>query len=156
MSCFLPRQLGGLNLVSIQTLIKVKRVQWVIRCLKEPTEQPWAKLIENYLRSLDNDFDIDFFALKVTDSADLIKRTKIPEFYKDCILYFQELLRIASVRHENEIVWCNNKFKFNGKVFQFKHWSNQGIRLVGDLYSNGVLSERMIKSKLTYKSGIFF
>ena len=154
--CFLPRDLGGLNMVNIQALIKVKRIQWIIRCLKESTGQPWAKLIENYLRSLDNEFNIDFFALKVTDSADSIKKAKIPDFYKECILSFQELLRIASVRHENEIVWCNDKFKFNGKVLQFKHWSNRGLKLLGDLYSNGVLSKELIKSKLTKKSGIFF
>ena len=61
-----------------------------------------------------------------------------------------------SVRHENEIVWCNDKFKFNKKVFQFKHWSTQGIKLLGDLYCNGTLSKQMIESKLTKKSGIFF
>ena len=154
--CFLPRDLGGLNIVNIETLIKVKRIQWVIRCLKETTGQPWAKLIENYLRCLDNDFNIDFFALKVTDSADSVKKVNIPDFYKECILSFQELLRTASIRHDNEIVWCNDKFKFNGKVLQFKHWSTQGLQLLGDLYKDGALSKQLIKSKLTKKSGIFF
>ena len=154
--CFLPRELGGLNLVNIRTLIKVKRVQWIIRCLKETTGQPWAKLIENYLRSLDNIFDIDFFALKVTDSAELVKKAKIPEFYKECILCFQELMRIGSIRQENEIIWCNDRFRFNGKVLQFKHWSTRGLKLLGDLYEDGRLSKDMIKSHLTRKSGIFF
>ena len=154
--CFLPREMGGLNVVNIRALIKVKRVQWVIRCLKESTGQPWAKLIENYLRTLDNIFDIDFFALKVTDSSELIKKANIPEFYKESVLFFQELMRIGMVRKENEIIWCNDKFKFNGKVLNFNHWSKNGLKLLGDLYENGVLSKDLIKSQLTKKSGIFF
>ena len=130
--CFLPRELGGLNVVNIRALIKVKRVQWIIRCLKEPTGQPWAKLIENYLRSLDNIFDIDFFALKVTDSSELIEKANIPDFYKESLLYFQELMRIGSIRHENEIIWCNDRFKFNGKVLEMKHWSTrQWFEIIG-------------------------
>ena len=113
-------------------------------------------MIENYLRSLDNEFGIDFFALKVTDSADMIREINIPDFYKECILCYQELMRIGSIRHENEIVWCNDRFKFDGKVLKFKHWSNCGLKLLGDLYENGSLSKDMIKTCLKKRSGIFF
>ena len=154
--CFLPREHGGLNVVDIKTLIKVKRVQWVIRCLKDQTGQPWSKLIENYLRCLDNVFGIRFFALKVTDSSDLIKNAMIPRFYKECIDYFQELCRIGSIRHDNEIVWCNDKYKFRGKTLSIGHWSRSGFKLIGDFYENGSLNDNYIKSSLSFKSGFFF
>ena len=154
--CFLPKEEGGLNMVDIKTLIKVKRVQWIIRCLKDHSGQPWSKLIENYLRCLDNTFDIRFFTLKVTDSSDIIKNAKIPLFYKECINFFQELRRIGGMRHDNEIVWCNDRYKFLGKTVSMGHWSKSGFKLIGDLYKDGVLCENSIKEKLSIKSGFFF
>ena len=55
--------MGGLGLVDLPTLIKVKRVIWVIRTLKDRHGQSWSKLIENYLRCLDNKFGVKFFSL---------------------------------------------------------------------------------------------
>ena len=46
--CYLPRAMGGLNMVNLKALIKVKRVQWIIRCLKEDKGSIWSKLIENF------------------------------------------------------------------------------------------------------------
>ena len=37
--CMLPRNQGGLGLVDIGTIVKVKRVIWVIRTLEENTTQ---------------------------------------------------------------------------------------------------------------------
>ena len=73
--CTLPRKLGGLNLVDINILQKVRRINWVIRSLKENRGENWSKLVENYLRCLDNQFGIKLFALKVTDSCELIKKS---------------------------------------------------------------------------------
>ena len=83
--CMLPSNQGGLGLVDLGTLVKVKRVMWVIRTLKENTAQNWARLIENYLRCLDNKFGVEYYALKVTDSSDIISDQNIPQFYKECI-----------------------------------------------------------------------
>ena len=58
--CTLPRKLGGLNLVDINIIEKVRRINWVIRMLKEDKGENWSKLVENYLRCLDNQFGIKF------------------------------------------------------------------------------------------------
>ena len=150
--------MGGLNMINLRALIKVKRVQWIIRCLKEDHGQIWSKLIENFLRCLDNISDIDFFALKVFDSTDLLKKADIPDFYKECIRSFQELLRISKIRDENqdELIWCNDRYTFLGKPFIIKHWSKNGIHMLSDIYREGSLNENLIKSKLRQKANFFF
>ena len=54
----MPRKLGGLGLVDIRILEKVKRINWILRFLKEKDGQDWSKLIENYLRCLDNQYRV--------------------------------------------------------------------------------------------------
>ena len=154
--CFLPKELGGLGVPSVDILVKVKRIQWIIRFLKSDIEQNWSQLIENYLRCLDNMFAIDYFCLKVTDSSDLISSANIPYFYKECINSFQELLRIGSIRESNEIIWSNDRYKFDNKTLNFKHWSKCNIKTMSDLYHEGSLQEAYLLQKLSFKAGFFF
>lgn len=156
--CFLPKHMGGLNIVNIDALVKTKRVQWVIRALKDEKGETWARLIENYLRCLDNDFDIEFFALKVTDSAYLTHSKKIPRFYMECIDNFQELLRISlQNKCKNSIIWCNDEYRFNGIPFFFKHWSKSGFKVINDLYdSDGNILQDAIHNQLIRKAGFIF
>ena len=154
--CYMPKSIGGLGLADLNILIKVKRINWIIRVLKQDDEQSWAKLIENYLRCLDSQFRVKFFALKVTDSIDLINKTRIPLFYKECLKYFQELVRIAKVSEVEELLWCNHKYTVNGKPMTFKHWSRDGILRPSQLYTRGILDPIQILRKLTHKAGFFF
>ena len=154
--CTLPRRLGGLGLVDVNIIIKVKRINWVIRALKDQEGQNWAKLIENYIRCLDNKFDIELFSLKVTDATDLIDKATIPQFYKECLKFFQELLRIAKVSQSEEILWCNHKHTFNGKPLSFGHWSKSGIRKPNQLYNDNNLDRRPLFDRLRYKAGFIF
>ena len=146
--CYLPKNLGGLNMIDLEKVIKVKRVNWIIRFLKESNGQSWSRLIENYVRCLDNSFDIEFFCLKVTDSSDLIDKAKIPKFYKECIRCFQELLRIGRISHQNSILWCNHELLFSNKPLCFKSWSKAGIKTISDVYSQQQLNSGEIKRKL--------
>ena len=105
----LPRHMRGLGLTDLKTLVKVKRVNWIIRTLKDRSNQAWSKLIENYLRCLDNEFGIKFFTLKVTDSSDKIDSLNIPVFYKECIKYFQEMCKNArNITETDDIIWDNH------------------------------------------------
>ena len=155
--CTLPRYMGGLGLTDLKTVIKVKRVKWIIRVLKECRGQNWSKLIENYLRCLDNEFGIKFFTLKVDDSSDMIKPLIIPMFYKDCINYFQEMCRIARYKvNEDEIIWCNNAHRFNGQTLKMSHWARAGIINKSHLYKDGKLDEQGLYNRLKYKAGFIF
>ena len=156
--CSLPRSVGGLNIVNMEILIKTKRIRWVIRALQDKNNQPWAKLMENYLRCLDNKFDILFFSLKVSDSTELInnKNMRIPTFYKECIQAFQELNRLALESSINEIAWCNDKYKFRNKPLTLKHWAKSGIKLVGDLYEEGAIKINRLRNQLRHKAAFLF
>ena len=154
--CTLPIKMGGLGLVDINILEKVKRIKWVIRALKDNNGETWSKLVENYLRCLDNQFGIKLFALKVTDSRDLIRRAKIPQFYKECIIFFQELNKIARVSLKEELIWCNDKIRFRNKPLTFFHWARDKIFRPSQLYKNGQLFFRGIWDKLTHRAGFSF
>ena len=156
--CKLPPEMGGLGLIDIEILIKVKRIQWIVRVLKDETNQNWSKLIENYLRCLDNKYGINLFTLKVTDANDEVKNCRIPTFYKECIMYFGNLCQIAKdADKELEIIWCNANYKFNNKPLNFSHWARSGIFLKSHLYDeNGNLDETTIKRKLTHKANFMF
>ena len=124
-------------------------INWIIRFLKESNGQSWSRLIENYVRCLDNLFDIEFFSLKVTDSSELIDNAKIPAFYKECIRCFQELLRLGRVSHRNNILWCNHELLFLNKPLCFTSWSKSGIKTISDVYSQQHLNSGEIRRKLT-------
>ena len=154
--CTLPRILGGLGLVDVNIIIKVKRINWVLRAIKNQEGQNWAKLIENYIRCLDNTFNIQFFSLKVTDATDLIDKANIPLFYKECLKFFQQLMRIAHVNQSEEIIWCNHKYTFNGKPLSFGHWSKSGILKPSQLYTENNLERKPLFDQLRYKAGFIF
>ena len=154
--CYLPRDKGGLGIPNLQTLVKVKRIRWVIRLLKEDSEQHWSKLMENYLRCLDNKFGIFLFSLKVTDSSELLKNVPIPDFYKECILCFQEVLRKGKFNNKNGIIWCNVNHKFKNQVLSIPHWSRSGIKVVSDLYSSNILDSQSLRNKITHQAGFQF
>ena len=154
--CYLPKQLGGLNLVDIKILEKVKRINWVIRFLKDDTGQTWAKLSENYFKCLDARFGVNLFSLKVNDAAEIIKNARIPIFYKECIIYFQELLNIARVNLREEFIWCNAKYKFNNKTLKMAHWARDGILRPSQLYTNGKLDPINIARQLTHQASFIF
>lgn len=154
--CYLPRNQGGLGLADLETVIKAKRIKWIIRALSNQDGQNWAKLIENYIRCLDNKFGVDFFTLKVTDSSDLVGASEIPPFYKECITNFQELLDKGGEPHKHDIIWCNKAHTFQGKPLTFSHWSRSGIVTINDLYTNNTLNSAQIANKVHPKSGFIF
>ena len=154
--CTLPRNLGGLGLVDVNIIIKVKRINWIIRVLKDDGIQAWSKLIESYLRCLDNQFSIKLFALKVTDSSELTKKASIPLFYKECLNCFQELSKIARVEGPEEFIWCNHRYLLNNKPISYSSWSRDGINRPSHLYNNGILDPVSILNRLTHRAGFFF
>ena len=76
----------------------------------------------------------------------------------ECIDYFQEMLQL-SLKTENKdcIIWCNDKYRFNGIPLFFKHWSKSGFKVLSDLYDlNGDLANDVIHDHLIRKAGFIF
>ena len=152
--CVLPRHLGGLGLLDVSIMAKVKKIMWIIRYLKAEQDENWVILATKYLKCLD--LNVHLGSLKVYDSSDSLKSKNIPQFYKDCVLSFQELCRKARVRNKDDIIWFNNMLNFNGKPMILGHWAKTGILTIQDLMKNGSIDEGGIHQKLTHKAGLFF
>ena len=149
--CTLPRDMGGLGMTDVFGINQGKE-NWIYITCSKKSEEEWTTLALKYIRCLDNDFGIQFFSLQSLDTAELIKKKSIPTFYnKKCIIFFQELCRKSMVikEDENEIIWGNNAFKFNGTPLYFKHWSKVGIAHISDIMKNGQLDEYGIYKKIT-------
>ena len=61
-------------MIDLPTVLKVKRIQWVIRVLKGHNDDNWKILPLQYFKCLDKYFGMDFFALRVTMATDLINK----------------------------------------------------------------------------------
>ena len=156
--CIQPKRSGGLGMVDIHTIIKVKRIQWIIRLLKADEMESWTWLPLKYIKSFDNLFDIQCFVLQTSNTRKLVEDSSIPKFYKDCILYFQELTRKGKCTQnmDNEILWGNHKFQFNNEPLMFQHWAKSGIKYVKDIIKDGELISNEFYDKLLYKAGYMF
>ena len=86
----------------------------------------------------------------------MLKTVKIPDFYKACISCFQELCIKGKNNGNDDIIWCNNAYRFQGNTLMFTHWSRAGIITKSQLYNNGELSEQEIYNKLNQKAGFMF
>ena len=141
--CMLPRLSGGINLPDFQTIVKVKRIKMLVNMLKSEGKETWGKIGIEYFKCLDSLYKIDMFALRVDDSYDDIMNSQIPQFYKECLLYFQEFCRCGRVKKdcENEIIWCNKSLTFLNSPLSYKHWSKNGIQFISDLIANSSIRD---------------
>lgn len=157
--CQLPRNMGGLNFPNLEDIVKVKRVKMLINILKGDINETWCIMPLTYFKCLDTMYNVEYFALKVDDSEIDIKQTKIPVFYQECILAFQELCRKGKSydQNEDEIIWCNSKLKINGMSFRLKHWSKSGIQHISDIVKGNTFLDSEIKKKhKTHKANFEF
>ena len=153
--CYLPKSLGGLGLPNYDLIVKASRVKMVIDIMND--ELSWNIIARRHFSFLDHKFDICNFALLVDNSTELIDRSDIPEYYKSCLLAFQELNRKGRIPLENSIIWCNELVKFNNNILAYAHWSKSGMRYLSDIFTNGILHDRdSIKNRLRNKAGFIF
>jgi hypothetical protein len=152
--CTLPRNLGGLEMFDLYMAIKAQRIQWLKRILQGDCNEKWKAIALESMKCLDARFGIQFFALKVTDSSQFLDKVRIPIFYKNIILDLQELRR--KTENHNQIIWCNNRIKFNGKPLAFTHWAKSGIVYVSEVTVNGKIREEYIREKLVNKASYIF
>jgi len=108
------------------------------------------------MKCMDNDLGREHSAIRVYDSTQVIKTKKIPVFYKECILAFQELSRVSRKRNSSDILWFNDLFKCNGMPLFFKHWVRSGITSIQDLIQDGQINENAVFQKLSHKAGFIF
>ena len=151
--CQIPRNSGGLNLPSIDIVIKVRRIKMLVNIIS--SVESWSIFARNFITSFDNMYGtcMPYITLCVTDSTVDIKKSNIPHFYKECLLAFQELSRKS--RHDSlwdGFLWNNDRIRHNGKPLNLKHWARSKINWLKDLNEH----PDVLKSKLTHKAGFIF
>ncbi len=131
----------------------------LINLLKSSIDDTWNVIPNDAIRNLDRKYGITYFALK-SDRAecDLQESKQLTPFYKECLLYFQEMCRLSRKKDIDidELIWCNNKFTNNGKPLRFWHWARNGITHVSDLLHNNIFDENRIRNKIQIKAGFMF
>ena len=144
--CYLPNYMGGLGLPNYDLVVKTSRIKMVIDIMRE--DDSWGLIARRHFSFLDQKFDINYFALLVDNSKELIEKSSIPEYYKQCLLAFQELNRKGGISLENSIIWCNERIKFNNNVLIYPHWSRAGMRFLSDILCDGILDRDSICRRL--------
>lgn len=148
--CYLPSMQGGLNMFNLSTVIKAKRVKFILRILEGQLDEPWKILPMKYFKSLDDVFGIRYFLLKTTDSTNLINKLEIPQFYKECLLSYQEFIRKTGLFKDfDEIPWCNTNIRFMNECISFPFWSKNGFQSISQIISpTGLVKAENIEIKL--------
>ena len=156
--CYLPRDKGGIGMIDFESVLKVKRIKWLIRVLKANEQENWSIIPMKFVKLFDHEFKINLFLLRVDNAEELINSSNIPQFYKECLLYFQEMSRMSRVvqKNQDEILWCNSLITFHGKPLCYRHWSDVGIQFISDVVQDGALREGYIYEVLTRKAGFMF
>ena len=154
--CMLPRKLGGLGIPDFKVLVKVRRIKTIIDIIRSETDENWSVLAKKYIKSFDSLYNIEWFALRCTDCTRDVNNSNIPMFYKECILYFQELCRLSRCANEDQIIWCNSSLTFLNDVLSFKHWSKDGIVFLSDVLDRGTLLLENINQKVRFKAAMIF
>ncbi len=152
----LPKASGGLNMIDIRKVVKVKRIRWIIRLLQANPHEPWSFIPLSFMSNLDKKYQTEMFILRVNDVRRIMDDLRIPAFYKECIECIHELYRHRKINDKYEIIWFNNMIRFNGDVLNFRHWSKSGIVYISDVVKNGSIREEYILDRLKQKAGYIF
>ena len=150
---YLPRPLGGLGMPNFNLNVKAARVKLLIDVMKEESE--WNIIARNNFKILDNDFNVENFALLADNCSNLVLQSEMPEFYKECVLAFHELCRISKSTMANELLWHNSKIQFKGKSLCFNNWRRSGLNCLSDIVHNNAICENTVYNKLLSRNNYF-
>ena len=154
--CVLPKNMGGIGMIDIRTVIKVQRIKWILRILNSPVSEDWNIIPYKVMHCLDNKFNCTLFVLRVDNASHLLKDLDIPLFYKQCIDYYQEFCRKGRIRNENDIIWCNSDLLFNSQPLAFSHWAKSNILFKKDIVKDKKIDETGILQRLLNKAPFIF
>ena len=142
---------GGLRMPDIETINKALKLAWIPRLLRTGNFN-WRTVPEFFFNKHGG---LGFFLLCNYRVKDL---DHLPLFYKDILLFFNELKVLYNYNNFSDMILFNNKdILIGGKPFLFKEWLNKGIRTIMHLLDiNGdFFSFEDFKSKYSLKKTNF-
>ena len=160
-ACVRKREFGGLGVPDLDIVIDSSRIKMLLRIIGG-VEEKWKILPRKYLQVLDRKYGIKYFVLHVSNSNEELKDIPIPEYYKEMIMAWQRLKRITEHIETkenvlNQIIWCNDHVKVNGKVLVDNNWSKVGIKRIKDVMnSDGTMRINEVKNIAKNKAEVMF
>ena len=124
---------GGLKAVDVELFCKSLHMTW-LRRIHLCREALWRKLLQARIGKYDLS-DMIGTAL----GRDEIKRMKIPSFYLDVLLEFQNFICTpldSTVDIQKEMLWFNKSIRTNGKTWFINGMYRAGIKFIDDLLSH--------------------
>ena len=135
------------------------KISWV-RCLCSEGNQPWKFIPLRFLSGVSGtrlvfgcNYDLKYLKLSA----------KLPTFYEDIILHWQELNKVVptcTTKKDvlDQIVWNNQFITINKASVHFWNWHHAGIHKLSSLlddYNNRFLSFNEFSQKFKVKSNFF-
>lgn len=117
---------GGLEMIDFESKIKSSKLMWIKRLLSK--DNILRNSIEEQIGMKLNDI------LKCSLNKKEINTFKIPPFYKDILLYWNEIMEDNEINGRSNVLWYNKNIKINNKVVFYKRWYDKGIMYVRDLF----------------------
>ena len=117
-------------MVDIDTMFKALKLAWIPRLLI-PGNQSWKTVPDYYLRK----FGGLNFLMRCNYDAKYIK--SIPLFYRNILVYFNELKTLYDFDQAQDIILFNNKeILVDSKTIFIREWFKKGILSIQDLLDN--------------------
>ncbi len=152
--CTQSRDNGGINMPDLQNLVKSRQIMIIKRLLTED-DAKWKEIPMQYIKSLDDAYDEEFFLLNANMPEEEIENCKLPPFYKECIKSWQNMCinrKDPETRIDvlNERLWFNEKIRIENVCLNNKEWAKAGIHKVKDIIGEeGEILKDNVRKKLT-------
>ena len=134
----LPKQEGGLNLVSLHNKDISLKATWPIILHQE---QEYASLVYTIMRCSQIGQDIWRCSLQPAD----VKALKISStFWEDVLKCWCQYNYYGEIREENQIIWYNSKIKVKGRPIMWADVYNKGLKFVHQLFELGSFKSEQV------------
>ncbi|KAL9964737.1 hypothetical protein ACROYT_G028417 [Oculina patagonica] len=139
---------GGLRMPDLDLMIKAMRLAWIPRLLKQGNFN-WKSVPDFFLRKLGR---LNFL-LRCNYDVSLLN-SKLPTFYKDMLLFFDELKTLYKYDLGQMGLFNNREILIDGKTFFINEWFSKGIFSISDLLDEQgqLLSYKAFKTKYKCKT----
>ncbi len=145
---------GGLGMPNLNKLIRTRQIMMIKRILSDG-DHKWKILPRKYLKSLDMEYNEEYFLLRAIVPYSVVENLRIPKFYQQCIVSWQEFLKQqvnntwTKIKILNERLWFNPNLKVNGEMLDNRFLAKSGICTVGDIIQiDGNIRHQEIKVKV--------
>ena len=142
---------GGLRMIDMENMIKALRLAWIPRLLKKGHFN-WKTIPDYYFKKCGG------LDLLLSCNYRVKDFEYLPRFYKDILLFFDELRTLYGNTDSRDTILYHNKVILIGaKPFFFHEWFSKGVKTVLDLLDSdgNILPYNEFKSKYSLEKTNF-